>query len=144
LQFDINATDDPTAYLCAADAIRYLGSLLPGGWKELMDRNHQMALIARRRLCAKLGIQPPAPDEMLGSMAAIPLKESFKAAPVYSAAIDPLQGRLFDSFKIEVPVWAWPAAPKRLFRVSAHLYNQLEQYDHLADALAQCEEAPQA
>jgi len=144
LQFDINATDDPTAYLCAADAIRYLGGLLPGGWKELMDRNHQMAVAARMRLCAKLGIQPPAPDEMLGSMAAIPLKESSNAAPVYSSEMDPLQERLFDSFKIEVPVWAWPAAPKRLFRVSAHLYNRLGQYDYLADALAQCEEAPQA
>lgn len=144
LQFDINATDDPTAYLCAADAIRYLGGLLPGGWKELMDRNRRLALAARTRLCTRLGIEPPAPDEMLGSMAAIPLRESSDAAPVYSAAIDPLQERLFQSFKIEVPVWAWPAAPKRLFRVSAHLYNRIGQYDYLADALAQCGEAPQA
>jgi len=135
LHFDLNATDDPSAYLCVADAISYLAALLPGGWNQVMDHNRRLALAARNLLCRSLGIDLPAPDEMLGSMAAIPLRESSMAVPLYSAEIDPLQRSLFDQFKIEVPVWAWPAPPSRLFRVSSHLYNHASQYEYLANAL---------
>src|SRR5437899_2220615 len=38
---------------------------------------------------------------------------------------------------IEVPVVSWPAAPRRLVRVSAQLYNCREQYARLAEALGQ-------
>jgi len=141
LHFDINATDDPSAYLCVADAISYLAGLLPGAWNQLMDRNRRLALAARNLLCASLGIDVPAPDEMLGSMAAIPLRESSMAVPVCSAQIDPLQRSLFDRFKIELPVWAWPAPPRRVFRVSAHLYNHDSQYEYLANALRELGEA---
>jgi isopenicillin-N epimerase len=48
---------------------------------------------------------------------------------------DPLQGRLFDAWGIEVPIMRWPAAPKRLLRISAQLYNSPEQYSRLAQAL---------
>ena len=48
---------------------------------------------------------------------------------------DPLQGRLFDHWGIEVPIMRWPAAPKRLLRISAQLYNNPEQYARLAQAL---------
>ena len=50
---------------------------------------------------------------------------------------DPLQGRLFDGWGIEVPVVSWPAAPRRLVRVSAQLYNCREHYARLAEALGQ-------
>ena len=50
---------------------------------------------------------------------------------------DPLQRRLFDGWGIEVPVVSWPAAPRRLVRVSAQLYNCREQYARLAEALGQ-------
>lgn len=36
---------------------------------------------------------------------------------------------------IEVPVVPWPAAPQRLIRLSAQVYNTLDQYTRLADAL---------
>jgi len=48
---------------------------------------------------------------------------------------DELQGRLFDEYRIEAPVIAWPAPPKRLIRISAQLYNHLGQYSYLAAAL---------
>jgi len=119
-----------------------LAGLLPGAWNQLMDRNRRLALAARNLLCASLGIDVPAPDEMLGSMAAIPLRESSMAVPVCSAQIDPLQRSLFDRFKIELPVWAWPAPPRRVFRVSAHLYNHDSQYEYLANSLRELGEAP--
>jgi isopenicillin-N epimerase len=48
---------------------------------------------------------------------------------------DELQEELFRDYRIEVPVIAWPAPPKRLIRISAQLYNQEEQYAYLATAL---------
>jgi isopenicillin-N epimerase len=36
---------------------------------------------------------------------------------------------------IEVPVIAWPRAPRRLLRISAQRYNTIGDYDRLAAAL---------
>ena len=49
------------------------GGAVPGGWPAIMAANHALALAGRDRLAAALGIDPPAPDSMLGSMAALPL-----------------------------------------------------------------------
>ena len=72
-EFDWTGTDDPISILSVPEAIRYLGSLLPGGWPELMARNRGLVLDARRRLCAALSIPLPCPDETIGSMAAVPI-----------------------------------------------------------------------
>ena len=45
----------------------------PGGWPELMARNRALALQARDFLCTDFGLEAPAPDAMIGSMASIPL-----------------------------------------------------------------------
>ena len=36
-RFDWAGTFDPTAWFCAGEAIRWLGELLPGGWRELRE-----------------------------------------------------------------------------------------------------------
>src|SRR5205823_5245109 len=41
LEFDWTGTDDPTAALCVPAALKFVGALLPGGWPEVMRRNHQ-------------------------------------------------------------------------------------------------------
>ena len=46
-----------------------------------------------------------------------------------------LNDELFERFGIEVPVMVWPAAPRKLLRVSAQAYNSPEQYERLADVL---------
>jgi isopenicillin-N epimerase len=131
LLFDWVGTTDPTAALCVPAALAFMGSLLPAGWPKLMAANHALALHARDRLCAALGVSPPAPDAMLGSMASLPLPD----APAGAAGIDPLQDSLWHRDRIEVPVHAWPASPRRLIRVSAQLYNHPQDYDRLAEAL---------
>lgn len=134
LEFDWTGTSDPTAWLCIPDSIRFLGSLLPGGWPELMRRNHALALEARDILCAALEIEPPAPDAMLGSMAAVPLPDGdAKIAP--SLYGDALQDALFARHSIEVPIVPWPHPPRRILRVSAQIYNERSEYERLASAV---------
>jgi len=163
LEFDWTGTDDPTAYLCVPEAIRFMGSLLPGGWSELMAQNRAMVLAARQLLCQALEVMPPCPPEMIGSMAVVPLPDSatqrsaggsssgalpqaqgsaggsfggyVEQAEVVERGSPPLQDFLFEQFGIEVPVIPWGEIPWQLIRVSAQLYNTQEQYEYLASAL---------
>lgn len=135
LEFDWTGTFDPTPWLCAAESLRYLPSLVPGGWNEIMRRNRDLAMRARDILCATLEIPAPAPDVMLGSMAAVPLPDG-DATSAPSLYGDPLQDRLFEQHRIEVPVVPWPKTPQRVLRVSAFLYNTIEEYQRLAEAVA--------
>jgi isopenicillin-N epimerase len=134
LEFDWTGTFDPTAWLAAGEALRFLPSLVAGGWPEIMRRNHALALRARDILCTALSIDRPAPDNMLGSMAAVPLPDG-TAAEAPSLYGDPLQDALLEQYGIEVPVVPWPQPPKRILRVSAQLYNHAGEYERLATAL---------
>ncbi|HEV8310017.1 MAG TPA: aminotransferase class V-fold PLP-dependent enzyme [Methylomirabilota bacterium] len=135
LEFDWTGTSDPTPYLCLPEAIRYLGGLLPGGWPELMARNRTTARAAREVLCAALGVPPPCPEGMLGSLASMPLPDGPGPPPGRGHFYDPWPDALLDRYGIEVPVMTWPASPKRLLRVSAQLYNTPADYERLATAL---------
>jgi isopenicillin-N epimerase len=72
---------------------------------------------------------------MLGSLASVALPDSPTMETGWRVR-DPLQGRLFDGWGIEVPIMRWPASPRRLIRVSAQLYNSADQYARLAEALS--------
>jgi isopenicillin-N epimerase len=133
-RFDWPGTFDPTAWLCVGEAIRYMGRLLPGGWRELRERNHALAVSARHFLCERLEVEPPCPENMLGAMATIPLPEEFQRAP-RSGKIDAEQLRLYDEFGIEVPFNRAGQPEARYFRVSAQIYNSLADYEYLASAL---------
>lgn len=139
VEFGWTGTADPTPYLCVPAALEALESQVLGGWAEVMRRNRELALGARRLLCDRLGIAIPCPDEMIGALASIPLPDSTESqstSPLYS---DPLQTRLRSRHGIEVPVIPWPRWPKRLLRISAQLYNSLPQYAQLAEAIrAEC------
>ena len=141
LQMDWTGTMDPSAYLAVPDALRFGGSLLPGGWDELRARNRALALDARDLLCTALGVDPPAPDEMIGSMASVQLP--FEAGPGAVQGVDladPLHDRLLDEYRIEAMITPWPQRPaglawRRLLRLSAAPYNDLDDYRLLARAL---------
>ena len=133
-EFDWVGTADPTAWLCIPEALRVIGSLLPGGWAAVMARNHSLALQARRLLLDKLGVDAPCPDAMIGSMASIPLPAAVSGAP--AAALD-CQG-LHGWFR-ERGIETWLSAhPLPVLRISAQLYNDMDQFERLADVLAEC------
>jgi isopenicillin-N epimerase len=66
LEFDFTGTVDPTPWLCIPTALRFLGSLLPGGMAALQRHNRDLALRGRDRLAAALDQAPPAPAAMIG------------------------------------------------------------------------------
>ncbi|HEV8268782.1 MAG TPA: aminotransferase class V-fold PLP-dependent enzyme, partial [Thermoanaerobaculia bacterium] len=72
-EFDWTGTNDPTPYLSMPECLRVLGDLFPGGWTDLMERNHLLAVRAREIVCDALNLPPPCPEEFIGSMASIPL-----------------------------------------------------------------------
>jgi isopenicillin-N epimerase len=99
-----------------------------------MARNRALAVEARRLLCAAAGTEPPCPEAMLGSLAAVVLPDSV-TSDIGWRRPDPIQRRLMDGWGIEVPIMSWPAVPRRLIRISAQLYNAREHYVRLAEAL---------
>ena len=141
LTFDWTGTSDPTAYLAMAAAIRYVGGLHEDGWSGLMAANAALAREGRDRLCAALGLAAPAPDVMLGSMAAIPLPT---VSPTPAAA-QRLEAALFDEDRIDVPVLTFPVKAgwqpgsgptTAIIRISAQRYNRPAEYAVLAERLA--------
>jgi len=138
--FDWQGTPDPTPFLTLPEAIRVMGSLDPGGWPGLMAANRAMALAAREKLQAALGVEPIAPDELIGSMAAVrlPTLTSDTEAATLNLALS-------DDDRIEVPITGWPVRgarstvsdpPSAVFiRVSAQRYNEPADYVRLLEAL---------
>jgi isopenicillin-N epimerase len=125
LEFDWTGTADPTAALCLPAALDFLEGLLPGGLPGLMAHNAALARTGRDTLARALGVEPPVADELLGSMAALPLPPGDAPA---------LHDALYDA-GFEVPVIPFPAAPSRLVRISAQAYNRPSEYEALAAAL---------
>jgi isopenicillin-N epimerase len=137
LEFDWMGTDDPTPFLCIPHALRFLGKLLPGGWLELMERNHALAVRGRELLCDALRVSEPAPERMLGSLASVPLPDASGDPPPTRGVVlwHPLQGALLEKHRIEVPVMPFPSWPGQLVRISAQAYNSEEQFARLGAAL---------
>jgi isopenicillin-N epimerase len=137
IEFGWTGTCDPSACLSVPEALRFMGGRRKGGWPEVMKRNRELALAARKRLCEVLQIEPPCPDELIGSLASVPIPDGHERQhPISPLYADPFQEWLRRRYRIEVPVIPWPAPPKRLLRISAQLYNSLPQYELLAEALA--------
>ena len=109
-------TRDAAAYLTVPAAIEF--------FRSHDDRERCVALCreARRDLCALLGTEPIAPEEMVLQMASVRLP-----------AADPgLSQRLWDEHRIEIPV----SHDGELLRISIAAYNDRADVDRLLSALA--------
>jgi len=130
LEFDWTGTHDPSAVMSLPVALRYMAGLLPGGLPALRERNHQLAVRARALLVDALGLQAPCPPEMLGAMATLPLPSSLPlpAPALYEA--------LWRRHRIEAPVFEWSTPARPMLRICAQIYNDISQYQRLAEAVA--------
>ncbi len=132
-QFDWTGTHDPTPWLTVPDALGAIEAMHPDGWPGVRATIRKLCLEGRRKLIETLEITEPAPDDMIGAIASVPLPAANNSG---SVIFDPLMAALRDRHGIEVPLFTWPAPPERVLRISAHLYNHPEDYDLLAQALA--------
>jgi len=130
-----NGTPDPTPALCAGYSIDFMQGLHSEGWPGVMNCNREMVLNARRVICSALEVDPPCPDSMVGSMAAIPLSEPYGSRVRAIDWLDPLQKWLKREKGIVVPVTEISLESRRIIRISAQLYNSPEQYLYLAESL---------
>ena len=130
LEFDWTGTLDPTPWMCIPFAIDYIASILPEGWKGIMERNRRLAIEARSHIISEVGLQPVCSEDFVTSMAGfiIPGQPSTPDSA-------PLHTRLLDIHGIQVPVIGWASHDRRYLRISAHLYNSIDQYERLAEAL---------
>ncbi|GAB5546108.1 MAG: aminotransferase class V-fold PLP-dependent enzyme [Sandaracinaceae bacterium] len=133
-EMDWTGTDDPTPALCVPKAIEVVGAI-GGGWDAIRERNRALVLHGRDLLAEALDVAAPAPDAMIGSLAALPLPDGDGAPPSSALYADPLQIALFERHRVEVPIPPWPHPPRRLVRISAHLHNEASDYRALAAAL---------
>ncbi len=137
--FDYVGTDDVSAKLAVADAIERLPQIAGMSWPEIVEHNHALALEAASLLRDRLGTEACQTDDMVGPMAMIELptmpaahRERLEARPkVY---LDALQDTLFERHAIQVPVYSIGGG-RRYVRISAQVYNTVDQYAYLAEAL---------
>jgi isopenicillin-N epimerase len=110
-------TRDSSAYLTVPTAIEFV--------RAHDDRARCVALAreARRDLCALLGTEPIAPEEMVLQMASVRL-------PVPDTGVTE---RLFDDYRIEIPV----SHDGTLLRISIAPYNDRGDVDRLLFALGE-------
>lgn len=133
--FDYIGTNDYSANLSTPVAIAHMGAQMPGGWDELYRRNHTLVRAGAHLICETLGLDQPVPDAMTGTMVGIRLPDHPDGHVTGAVYDDPIWDRLVEHHRIQVPIWDLPGLAYRVMRVSAQLYNTLDDYQRLADAL---------
>ncbi len=129
--FDWTGTRDPSAMLAAPAALGFLGRI---GWEAVWQHNNDLAGRGAELVAERLGTAAPDVAGLGAAMRLVKLP-----APLDETGARELESRLFEDFKVVVPVtfhdgWQW-------LRLSAQLYNTLRDYERLADALSRIEVA---
>lgn len=129
--FDWAGTADPTAVLSIGVAIDTVASLDPGGWPAVMHANRELAAAGAEIVATAVDSPAQTPLGMRAAMVSFELPAGYPPG----AGWDPLQDRLLFEHRVEVPIVPWPRPPHRLLRISAHIYNELDEFRALAEAL---------
>ncbi|HOW51670.1 MAG TPA: aminotransferase class V-fold PLP-dependent enzyme [bacterium] len=132
--FDWTGTADLTPFLCIGEGIRFMGSLLPGGWEELRNRNNTLVRQMAPVVAKALKTTAPELGDLNGSMVTIPIP--WLPYTVEANNLHPLMNRLYARHGIEVMITCIPDGRSAL-RISAQIYNEPADYEALATALSQ-------
>jgi isopenicillin-N epimerase len=116
-------TKDPTAALAVPAAIQFMQE---HDWEAVREQCHQLLHQAIERICHLTGLTPiyPLDSDFYGQMGVAPLLASDLAI---------LKRRLYDEFRIEVPMVQWQ--DRHFIRISIQGYNSQEDVDALLQAL---------
>jgi len=111
LENEWQGTRNPAAYLSVPAAIQFQAE---HDWARVRAECHELLRETRRRMEALTGLPPICPDspEWYAQMAAFPLPACDGAA---------LQRRLYDEYRVEVPIIEWGG--RQYVRVSVQGYN---------------------
>jgi isopenicillin-N epimerase len=126
-EFDWIGTRDPSAWLSVPAALDFYRA---AGDSEVRAHNHALALRAAAMLAERWGTAIGAPTEMTGAMATVRLPDTFR--PTREEA-ERVHDRLLEQYRIEVPIIPMPNA--LWVRISAQIYNTMEDYARLARAV---------
>ena len=139
LEFDWLGTADPTPLICIPDAIHFLRQQLPGGLPALYARNRELAIHAADALMQALPLVRLAPDAMVGSMVAFQLPDLFGLGLGLGLgsgdAAASLQQQLYEVHGIDVAIASWPNARRLVLRISAQIYNSIDDFRRLGTVL---------
>jgi isopenicillin-N epimerase len=125
--FDWTGTHDPSAHLSISAAIDFHYWL---GGPAARAANRDLCLAAADLLIERWGTEGGAPAAMTGSMTCVRLP-GFADATREDA--ERVYAQLWQNHGIEVPVL--PLSGGLWVRISAHAYNELDDYARLADAV---------
>jgi isopenicillin-N epimerase len=126
-EFDLVGTRDPSAHLAAPAAIAMIREL---GADTVRRYNHELCWTAARMLAVRWGTPFTTPESMIAVMATVPLPERF--GTTRDDAIRLRDALLFED-RIEIQLHA--ARGRLWVRISAQVYNELADYERLAEAV---------
>lgn len=131
-EFDWQGTRDLAPWLTAPATIAFWDRY--GGIDAVRARNHELACDAHRMLLDRFDVEPISPTDgsLLGSMATVALPEELKAHTEFDSA-DRVNRVLAERFAVEIPVF--DLEEKWYARLSAQVYNELDDYVQFADAI---------
>lgn len=115
-------TRDISAFLTVPEAIRYQQK---HRWEAVRARCRELAVSARRRINAWLCAEPVCPEEMFSQMFTAWLPDGVNP--------EALKEKLYEDYRIEVPITCWNEKP--LIRVSIQAYNLEADVDRLVKAV---------
>jgi isopenicillin-N epimerase len=122
-EFDYQGTKDPANWLATGAALDFAEAL---GWDRIRDHDLALRRALADRWCRAFGVAAPAPDEVLGALATLPLPD-----PTVDAAA--LNRELRERHRIQA---MFPGFGGRSwFRLSAQIYVEPADLDRLIVAL---------
>jgi isopenicillin-N epimerase len=139
-------TRDMAAFLSVPKAIEFQRE---NHWDEVRDSCHRLVLYAQKRICELTGLAPLHPQtDTLRSNSGQAWFRQMAAAPLPADTdIILLKKRLYDDYRVEIPVLEWFPSPKlgegsgvragnKLIRISVQGYNTRRDIDRLIRALS--------
>ena len=122
-QFEWQGTRDLAAFLSVPVAIQFQKE---NDWEKVREVCHALAVEAEGRICALTGLASLYPDDTW-------FAQMFSARLPVETDIVALKSRLYEDFRVEVPLMEWNGY--KLIRVSVQGYNTHQDIEHLLLAL---------